>query len=120
MAEREADRARSERLRRQAVVALASDASREISPQFLQQLRGHDAAPSLFGASELAMSARTGFEVEIVRNISAGQFEQPQVSKTKGEVLKLRRLLEQHRYEWNAFVCDLPDRSWVGEIVGQL
>jgi 7-cyano-7-deazaguanine synthase in queuosine biosynthesis len=33
---------------------------------------------------------------------------------------KLRRLLEQHRSEWDAFVCDLPDHSWVREIIGQL
>jgi hypothetical protein len=32
----------------------------------------------------------------------------------------LRRLLEQHRSEWDAFVCDLPDHSWVREIVGLL
>ena len=33
---------------------------------------------------------------------------------------KLRRLLEQHRSEWNAFMSSLPDRSWVRDIVSQL
>jgi hypothetical protein len=33
---------------------------------------------------------------------------------------KLGRLLEQHRSEWDAFVCDLPNHSWVRKIVGQL
>jgi hypothetical protein len=32
----------------------------------------------------------------------------------------LRRLLKQHRSEWDAFVRDLPDHSWVREIVGLL
>ncbi len=72
MAEREADRARPERLRRQAVAALVSDASREISPEFRRRLREHDAVPSLFDANELTVSARTGLEAEIARNISAG------------------------------------------------
>ncbi len=33
---------------------------------------------------------------------------------------KLRRLLRQHRSEWDSFVCALPNRSWVRDIVGQL
>jgi hypothetical protein len=33
---------------------------------------------------------------------------------------KLRRLLRQHRSEWDSFVCALPNHSWVREIVGQL
>lgn len=33
---------------------------------------------------------------------------------------KLRRLLQQHQFEWNAFMSSLPETSWVREIVGQL
>jgi 7-cyano-7-deazaguanine synthase in queuosine biosynthesis len=33
---------------------------------------------------------------------------------------RLRRLLDTHRTEWNAFICSLPKRSWVREIVAQL
>jgi len=69
MAEREADRARPERLCQQAVVALASDAAREISPEFRRRLRERDSVPGLFDASELAGSARTALEIEIARNI---------------------------------------------------
>lgn len=73
MAEREADRARPDLLRQQAVAALVSDADREISPDFRRRLRAHDAAPGLFSASELAAVARTGLEVEIARSIGLGQ-----------------------------------------------
>jgi len=72
MAEREADRAHPDRLRRQAVAALMSDAGREISPEFRRRLREHDAAPSLFGANDLAAAARTGLEAEVARNIDVG------------------------------------------------
>jgi 7-cyano-7-deazaguanine synthase in queuosine biosynthesis len=34
--------------------------------------------------------------------------------------VKLRRLLQQHQSEWNAFMSSLPNRSWVRDIVGQL
>jgi 7-cyano-7-deazaguanine synthase in queuosine biosynthesis len=33
---------------------------------------------------------------------------------------RLRRLLDTHRTEWNAFMCSLPERSWVRDIVAQL
>ena len=33
---------------------------------------------------------------------------------------RLRRLLDAHRTEWNAFMCFLPKRSWVRDIVAQL
>jgi hypothetical protein len=69
MAEREADRARPELLRRQALAALVSDAAREISPEFRRRLKDHDAAPSLFGAKDLVAAARTGLEAEIARTI---------------------------------------------------
>jgi hypothetical protein len=72
MAEREADRARDERLRDQAVGALVSDARREISPEFLRRLRQHDLSPGLFDAGELAALAQGGLEVEIARNLEAG------------------------------------------------
>src|SRR5712671_6161965 len=73
MAEREADRAHPERLLQQAVVAFVSDADREISPEFRRRLREHDSAPSLFGVSDLAESARTRLEADIARGIEAGQ-----------------------------------------------
>jgi hypothetical protein len=73
MAEREADRAQPERLRRQAVAALVSDAGREISPVFLRRLREHDSAPRLFGAGEIAAAAQSGLETDIARNISSGR-----------------------------------------------
>ena len=72
MAEREADRAHPDRLLAQAVEALVSDAGREISPDFRRRLREHDAAPSLFGAKDLAAVARTGLEAEIARSIDGG------------------------------------------------
>lgn len=72
MAEREADRAHPNRLRQQAVAAFVSEAGREISPEFRRRLRQHDAAPSLFGANELAALARTGLETEIARSIAVG------------------------------------------------
>jgi 7-cyano-7-deazaguanine synthase in queuosine biosynthesis len=33
---------------------------------------------------------------------------------------RLRRLLETHRIEWNAFMSSLPKQSWVRDIVAQL
>jgi hypothetical protein len=72
MAEREADRAHPDRLFAQAVEALVSDAGREVSPDFRRRLREHDAAPSLFGANDLAAVARTGVEAEIARSIDGG------------------------------------------------
>ncbi len=72
MAEREADRARPERLRLQAVAALISDAKREISPTFLRHLRQHDASPRLFAAGEIAAVAQSGLESDIARSIGAG------------------------------------------------
>jgi hypothetical protein len=66
-------RAHPERLLQQAVVAFVSEADREISPEFRRRLREHDAAPTLFGVSDLAESARNGLEVEIARSIEAGQ-----------------------------------------------
>jgi hypothetical protein len=72
MAEREADRAHPDRLLAQAVEALVSDAGREISRNFRRQLLEHDAAPSLFGAKDLAAAARTGLEAEIARSIDGG------------------------------------------------
>ena len=73
MAEREADRGQPERLRRQAVAALISDARREISPEFLRRLQQQNSAPHLFGASEIAASAWSGLEADIGRALSAGQ-----------------------------------------------
>jgi hypothetical protein len=73
MAEREADRACPERLRQYAVVVLVSVTSKEISPEFRGRLQEHNVAPSLFGASELASSSRSGLERAIVQNISAGR-----------------------------------------------
>ncbi len=71
MAEREADRARPDLLRAQAVAALVSDAGREISQEFRRRLQARDAAQSLFSANELAAVARTSLEAQIVRNIDA-------------------------------------------------
>jgi len=72
MAEREADRAHPDRLRQQAVAAFVSVGSREISPEFRRRIREYNAAPSLFGANDLAAVARTGLEAEIARNIDVG------------------------------------------------
>ena len=72
MAEREADRAQPDLLRRQAITALISDANREISSEFRRRLRDHSVAPGLFGARELAISAKTGLEAAIAGNIEAG------------------------------------------------
>jgi hypothetical protein len=77
MAEREADRANPERLRQHAIVALVSDVQREISPEFRQRLREHDAAPRPFGANEFIESVRTGLETEIARNIGATRSVKP-------------------------------------------
>ena len=108
MAEREADRARPERLHQQAVVALVSDADREISPEFRRRLREHDRAPSFFDANELAESARSGLEIDITQNLQAGQgFDSTNA-------------VRDARSEWNAFMSSLPKRSWVGDIVAQL
>lgn len=73
MAERKADRAHPEHLRQQAAAALMSDAGKEISPEFRRRLIEHDAAPSLFGANDLAVSAGTGLEAEIAQNIDASR-----------------------------------------------
>jgi hypothetical protein len=73
MAEREADRAHPDRLLRQAVAALVSEGDREISPKFRRRLREHDRAPSFFDATDLAEAARSGLEVDIGRNLRAGQ-----------------------------------------------
>jgi hypothetical protein len=95
MAEREADRAHRDRLRRQAVAALVSDAGREISPEFRRRLREHDAAPSLFGANDLAAAARTGLEDEIARNIDFGH----SVDSTDAVCDALRRRSEGYARE---------------------
>ena len=66
------DRARLDILRAQAVVALVSDANREISQEFRRRLQARDdAAPTLFSADELAVVACTSLETQIVRNIDA-------------------------------------------------
>jgi hypothetical protein len=70
MTEREADRISPDRLREQAVSALISDATREISPEFRRRLREHFKAPELFSANEIMTAARTGLETEIARNIN--------------------------------------------------
>jgi hypothetical protein len=72
MAEREADRAHPERLCQYATRALMSVAGREISPEFRRLLRKHDVTPSLFGPTELAATALTGLEEQIIQNINAG------------------------------------------------
>jgi hypothetical protein len=72
MTEREADRAHPERLCQHAITALMSDAGREISPEFRRSLRQHDITPCLFGPTELAATARTGLEEQIIQNINAG------------------------------------------------
>src|SRR5690348_13512368 len=69
MSERDADRLRPERLKEQAVEALVSDASREISADFIREL---GSAPSLFRKSNLEKAARTGLEVDIARNVGEG------------------------------------------------
>lgn len=73
MAERDADRARPDLLRKQALAALVSHASEEISPDFRRQLRERDARPSLFATSELATAARTSLEAEIAQNIEGSR-----------------------------------------------
>jgi hypothetical protein len=73
MAEREADRANPDRLRRQAVAALVFDAGRKISTEFRRELREHDAAPGLSSLNNLAAVARSGLEVEIARNLDANR-----------------------------------------------
>jgi hypothetical protein len=100
MAEREADRAHPDRLLRQAVAALVSEGDREISPQFRRRLREHDKAPSFFDASDLAESARSGLEVDIARNIQAGQG----VDSTSAIWNTLRRRAERHSRE---LICKL-------------
>jgi hypothetical protein len=72
MSEREADRARPDRLSEQAVTAFVSQASTEISSEFRRQLCDHDAKPSFFGSSELARAAETGLEVAIANCIREG------------------------------------------------
>jgi hypothetical protein len=69
MSEREADRCRPSRLRVQAVVALADEARRELSPEFRAHLTAQDARPTLFGTSDLAALARSALEVQVVQNL---------------------------------------------------
>jgi hypothetical protein len=92
MAEREADRAHPDRLLRQAVAALVSEGNREISLENRQGLREHDRAPGFFDARDLAESARSGLEVDIARNIQAGQA----VDSTSAICNALRRRAERH------------------------
>jgi hypothetical protein len=100
MAEREADRAHPGRLFRQAVAALVSEGDREISPEFRRRLGEHDRAPSFFDASDLAESARSGLEVDIARNIQAGQG----IDSTSAICNALRRRAERHSREQ---ICQL-------------
>jgi hypothetical protein len=72
MAEREADRAHPERLCKYATRTLMSVTGREISPEFRRLLRRH-VTPSLFGPTELAATALTGLEEQIIQNINAGR-----------------------------------------------
>jgi hypothetical protein len=71
MAEREADRARPERLRLQAAAAQVSELRREVTPAFIRMLREHDTSPRLFGAGEIAAAAQSGFECAIARSLEA-------------------------------------------------
>jgi hypothetical protein len=43
-----------------------------------------------------------------------------EADRARSTQIKLLRLLNQHRVEWNAFMSSLPQRSWVRDIVGQL
>jgi hypothetical protein len=95
MAERAADRAHPERPRQQAVVALVSEGDREISPEFSRRLREHDRAPGFFDANELAESARSGLEIDIARNMQAGQG----VDSTNAVGEALRRRAESYSRE---------------------
>jgi hypothetical protein len=113
MPEREADRAHPDRLLAQAVDALVSDAGREISPDFRRQLRKHDAAPSLFGAKDLAAAPDSAVVVQ--REARLIDSANPTLAQTK-----LVRSLKQHQAEWSAFLGSVPQRSWVREIAGRL
>lgn len=72
MSEREADRARPDRLCNQAVTAFVSQAATEISPEFRRQLCDHDARPSFFSSSELAKVAGTVLEATIANCVRDG------------------------------------------------
>jgi hypothetical protein len=112
MGEREADRAHPDRLRRQAVVAFVSEAEREISPEFRRRLRERETAPSLFGAHDIAATARTGL-VEIARDIDLS----PGVGSTDAVSDALRRRGEGYAREQK---CRLvADRRWYATIASE-
>jgi hypothetical protein len=113
MAEREADRAHPERLRRQAAEALASDADREFVSEFRRRLRQHESAPNLFDAHELAESARTGLEIDVARNIQAG----PGVDSADALSDALRRRGERYsgEHKCQLIVDRHPEASIVSE-----
>ena len=69
MAEREADRAHPERLRKQAILALVDDGKREISPDFRRGLLRQAKEPTWFGCSELVKAAQSTLEVDIARSL---------------------------------------------------
>jgi hypothetical protein len=71
MSEREADRCQPDRLQAQALVALVKEGG-EISAEFKERLNSHDARPTLFGARDLTIFARSALEVRIVQNLQLG------------------------------------------------
>ena len=95
MVEREADRARPERLCQQAVTVLAALGGQEISPVFRRKLEMREAAPDLFAASELAAMASTGWEAEIARGIGLD----PALDATRAVCDALRRRIEGYSRE---------------------
>lgn len=70
MAEREADRAHPERLRQQAVTALVSEVSKDISTDFLHKVREFNSEPEFFSAEKLQAAARSRVEVEIAQAVA--------------------------------------------------
>ena len=111
MAERDADRARPERLSEQADRALVFE-RKDISSEFRQRLREHDVAPGLFDARDLGNLARTGLEAEIARGVMQGRCSTDAVSEAlrergKGYLReqKCRLIADRHPHASAASEC---------------
>jgi hypothetical protein len=120
MAEREADQSFPDRSRNQAIAAQESDARTEISPRFCERLRQHNSNPDLFDGTGLVEAAGSSLEVDIARTIEGD----PRIRSADAlpgnpdlTAARLRRLVQQHRREWDEFVNALPPQSWAREIV---
>jgi hypothetical protein len=123
MAERDADRARPERLRRQAIAALTGDIT---SSDVTCSVHG-PTHPMTVGERSVAVRAIAAMD-SFGRLLSEPsgtatirrEAREIDASATDAAAQKLVRLVRQHDREWSAFVDSIPEPSWFRQMVAQL